>query len=120
VFAAKAAAKPNVIVIYNDDQGYQDLGCFGSPNIQTPRIDQLAKEGVRFTEFYSSSSVRSGNWKYNKSQAFTGAKHTRTDESSALYNLKDDIRESKNVIAQHPEIAARLAKALDEHLIRVK
>lgn len=61
IFAAPAAEKPNVIIIYNDDQGYQDLGCFGSPNISTPRIDQLAKEGVRFTNFYSSSSVCSAS-----------------------------------------------------------
>jgi len=61
LFAAHAAEKPNVIIIYNDDQGYQDLGCFGSPNILTPRIDQLAKEGVRFTNFYSSSSVCSAS-----------------------------------------------------------
>jgi len=60
-FAASAAEKPNVIIIYNDDQGYQDLGCFGSPNISTPRIDQLAKEGMRFTDFYSSSSVCSAS-----------------------------------------------------------
>jgi len=60
-FTAQAAEKPNVIIIYNDDQGYQDLGCFGSPNILTPRIDQLAKEGVRFTNFYSSSPVCSAS-----------------------------------------------------------
>jgi arylsulfatase A len=68
----------------------------------------------------SGQAVRSGDWKYHKSQTFTVAKKTRKDESPALYNLKDDIGETKNVIAQHPEIAARLAKALDDHLIRVK
>ena len=40
-----------------DDQGYQDLGCFGSPNIKTPNIDQMAAEGMRFTDFYAASSV---------------------------------------------------------------
>ena len=35
-------SKPNFVVIFTDDQGYQDLGCFGSPDIRTPRIDQMA------------------------------------------------------------------------------
>jgi len=52
-----ADTKPNVIIIFTDDQGYQDLGCFGSPNIKTPHIDQMAKEGMRFTDFYSAASV---------------------------------------------------------------
>ena len=36
-----------------DDQGYQDLGCYGSPEIKTPRLDQMAQEGMRFTSFYA-------------------------------------------------------------------
>jgi arylsulfatase A len=55
--AAEAKDKPNFIVIFIDDQGYQDLGCFGSPNIKTPNIDQMAKDGMRFTDFYSAASV---------------------------------------------------------------
>ena len=51
----------NVIVIFTDDQGYQDLGCFGSPNIRTPRIDQMAKEGMRLTSFYSANPVCSAS-----------------------------------------------------------
>jgi arylsulfatase A len=46
--------KPNFIIILTDDQGYQDLGCFGSPNIKTPHIDRMAAEGIRFTDFYVS------------------------------------------------------------------
>ena len=46
-------SKPNFIIIFTDDQGYQDLGCFGSPTIKTPNIDQLAQEGMRFTSFYA-------------------------------------------------------------------
>ena len=44
---------PNVVVIFTDDQGYQDLGCYGSPDIKTPRIDQMAAEGMKFTSFYA-------------------------------------------------------------------
>ena len=51
--ALHAAAKPNFIIILCDDLGYNDLGCFGSPLIATPRIDQLAREGMRFTSFYA-------------------------------------------------------------------
>ena len=59
--AAAANDKPNIIVIFNDDQGYQDLGCFGSPDIKTPRIDQMAAEGMKFTSFMVASSVCSAS-----------------------------------------------------------
>lgn len=49
--------KPNVVIIFTDDQGYQDLGCYGSPDIRTPHLDQLAEEGMRFTDFYVVASV---------------------------------------------------------------
>jgi len=48
-----AGRKPNFIIIYTDDQGYNDLGCYGSPLIETPRIDRMAAEGIRFTSFYA-------------------------------------------------------------------
>ncbi|MCW1916130.1 sulfatase-like hydrolase/transferase [Luteolibacter sp. GHJ8] len=51
------AAPPNVIVIFTDDQGYADAGCYGSPDFKTPSIDRLAREGVRFTRFYAGSAV---------------------------------------------------------------
>ena len=44
--------RPNFIVVFVDDQGYQDLGCYGSPLIETPHIDRMASEGIRFTDFY--------------------------------------------------------------------
>ncbi len=49
--------KPNVIIIFTDDQGYQDIGCFGAEEIATPRLDRMAKEGRRFTDFYCASPV---------------------------------------------------------------
>ena len=48
-----AAQKPNFVVIFTDDQGYADLGCFGSPENKTPVLDQLASEGTKFTSFYA-------------------------------------------------------------------
>lgn len=50
--AINAADKPNVILIFTDDQGYGDLGCYGNTKIKTPNLDQMAKEGIRFTDFY--------------------------------------------------------------------
>ena len=47
--------KPNFAIIMTDDQGYQDLGCYGSPDIKTPRIDQMARERMKFTSFYARS-----------------------------------------------------------------
>src|SRR5688572_7509925 len=52
-----APPPPNIILILTDDQGYNDLGCYGSRNIKTPRIDRMAAEGVRFTDFYAPASV---------------------------------------------------------------
>ncbi len=48
-----ANKKPNFILIFTDDLGYQDLGCFGSPTIKTPNIDKMATEGMKFTSFYA-------------------------------------------------------------------
>lgn len=55
--ASVAEPLPNFVVIFTDDQGYQDVGCFGSPDIQTPNLDQMASEGIRFTDFYVGASV---------------------------------------------------------------
>jgi arylsulfatase A-like enzyme len=57
VTAEAAAKQPNFIIIFTDDQGYQDLGCFGSPDIETPAIDRMAEEGVRMTSFYAGAPV---------------------------------------------------------------
>ena len=70
------AARPNVVIIFTDDQGYADLACYGNTKNKTPRLDQLAKEGTRFTSFYSQTvcgpsrsalltgrqPIRSGGW----------------------------------------------------------
>jgi len=57
VRAAGPARPPNVLLILADDLGYGDLGCFGQTRIRTPHLDRLAREGMRFTQFYSASTV---------------------------------------------------------------
>jgi arylsulfatase A-like enzyme len=55
--AVADARPPNVVLILADDLGYGDLGCYGQKRIQTPNIDRLAKEGMRFTDFYAGCTV---------------------------------------------------------------
>ncbi|MBC8372142.1 MAG: sulfatase-like hydrolase/transferase [Planctomycetes bacterium] len=49
--AKPAAKKPNFVLIFIDDMGYGDIGCFGSKANRTPRLDQMAAEGMKFTSF---------------------------------------------------------------------
>jgi len=51
------ARRPNIILVMADDLGYRELGCFGQEKIQTPNIDRLAEEGMKFARFYSGSPV---------------------------------------------------------------
>ncbi|MBC9798023.1 sulfatase family protein [Sinomicrobium weinanense] len=54
---AQAQQKPNVVILYMDDLGYGDLGCYGATGLQTPNIDKLAEGGVRFTNGYAASAT---------------------------------------------------------------
>ena len=53
IVAEEAAPQPNILIIFTDDQGWADLACYGNTKHKTPRMDQLAKEGTRFTSFYA-------------------------------------------------------------------
>jgi len=53
----KRTARPNLVIIFCDDLGYGDIGCFGSTKHHTPNLDRMAAEGMRFTSFYSTCSV---------------------------------------------------------------
>jgi arylsulfatase A-like enzyme len=55
--SAFAVEKPNVIIIMADDLGYGDLGCYGNTKVKTPNLDQMATEGIRFTDFHSNGPV---------------------------------------------------------------
>ena len=57
-FSARAESKkPNFIFILIDDQGYYDLGCYGATEVKTPRIDAMAREGIRFTDYYAAAPI---------------------------------------------------------------
>jgi arylsulfatase A-like enzyme len=83
---AQTADKPNFIIIFTDDQGYQDVGCFGSPSIKTPRLDQMAKEGMRFTDFYA--------------QTVCGP--SRSSLLTGCYPLR--VAKQNNTVEHHPKV----------------
>jgi arylsulfatase A-like enzyme len=66
--------KPNLIWIMADDLGYGDLGCYGQKEIQTPQLDKMASEGMRFTQFYSGATVCAPS----RSVLMTGLHHGHT------------------------------------------
>lgn len=77
---------PNFVIIMTDDQGYQDLGCYGSPDIATPEIDRMAREGMRFTDFYAAAPICSPS----RAALLTGCYPPRTGVTRVLFP-KDDI-----------------------------
>jgi arylsulfatase A-like enzyme len=58
---ARADRPPNVVIILADDQGYADIGCYGAKDFATPNLDRMAREGVRFTDFYVAQPVCSAS-----------------------------------------------------------
>ena len=72
---------PNIVFILADDLGYGDLGCYQCTDIQTPHLDQLAKDGVRFTDFYANAAVCSPT----RIAFLTGRYQQRLGMDNALY-----------------------------------
>jgi arylsulfatase A-like enzyme len=110
-----AAARPNLIVILVDDLGYGDLGCFGSTSIRTPRIDRLATEGTRFTDFYvqivcgpsrsalltGRQPVRSGGWSMPASEITIAELLQRQGYATACFG-KWDVSNRAPIIERMP------------------
>ena len=95
--AAAAAEKPNVIIIFADDQGYQDVGCFGSPKIKTPHLDKMATEGMRFTDFYSASAICSPS----RAALLTGCYPPRVGFTAVLWpNSSTGLNPAETTIAE--------------------
>lgn len=59
--AVRRNAPPNIVLIFCDDLGYADVGCFGAQGLATPNLDRLAQEGMRFTDFYAAQAVCSAS-----------------------------------------------------------
>ena len=59
VASMQAETKPNVVVIYVDDMGIGDIGCYGGKFVPTPNIDKIAQDGLLFNQYYSSAPVSS-------------------------------------------------------------
>jgi len=79
--AVEAAERPpNIIVIVTDDQGYADVGVYGAQGFQTPNLDRMAGEGIRFTDFHVSSPVCSAS----RAALLTGCYHVRVGIHGAL------------------------------------
>ena len=71
---------PNIIIIFTDDQGYGDLGCYGAQGFETPNIDSMAKDGMLFTDFYVSQAVCSAS----RASLMTGSYAERVGIQGAL------------------------------------
>ena len=82
---------PNIVIVLTDDQGYQDLGSFGSPNILTPNLDKVSKEGARLLSFYSAQAVCSAS----RAALLTGSYPNRIGISGAL-SPKSTVGINKN------------------------
>lgn len=91
------AQPPNIIIIFTDDQGYQDLGCFGSPDIKTPHLDKMAQEGIKLTSFYSAQAVCSAS----RAALLTGCYPNRLGIHGALFpNSKKGLNPAETTIAE--------------------
>jgi len=87
---ANIKKRPNIIFIMADDLGYADLGCYGQKYIQTPNIDALAREGMRFTQCYAGACVCAPSRSVLMTGQHTG--HTRIRENKCIVGgVKDEI-----------------------------
>jgi len=100
---ARLMKLPNFVVILTDDQGYQDVGCFGSPNIQTPNLDRMAAEGMRFTDFQVAQAVCSAS----RAALMTGCYSNRVGIVGALFP------QSRHGISDREMTLAQLVKQRD-------
>ncbi len=81
-----APQKPNIVFIFADDLGYKDLGCYGNPFNQTPHLDTLAQQGMKFTQAYVASPVCSPS----RAALLTGKHPARLHLTNFLVGLRED------------------------------
>lgn len=95
---AQQSKQPNIIHIVMDDVGYDDLSCYGSPDIKTPNIDALAQNGMKFTEFYAPHGTSTPS----RASLLTGRYAPRVNEGQGLYVL---FPHSKNGLEDEMEVS---------------
>ncbi len=89
--AREATALPNVVLIFTDDQGYGDVGCYGARDLKTPNMDRLAAEGRRFTSFYVAQAVCTAS----RAALMSGCYPTRVSMAGALNHT--------STVGSHPD-----------------
>ncbi|MDT0539087.1 sulfatase [Croceitalea sp. P059] len=93
----KSDSLPNIVLIFTDDQGYQDVGVFGSPNIRTPHLNKMASEGLKLTNFYAAQAVCSAS----RAAILTGCYPNRISIHGALMpNAKIGLAHQEVTIAE--------------------
>jgi arylsulfatase A len=100
--SVRAQERPNIILIFTDDQGYGDVGCFGAKGFQTPNLDRMAAQGIRFTSFYVNCPVCSGS----RAALMTGRHFQRTGVPPVMFPG------NKNGLSPEEITIARLLKRL--------
>lgn len=97
-FAWGAERPPNIVLVFADDLGYADLGCFGSTKIRTPNIDSIARDGIRLTNFHVPQAVCSAS----RTALLTGCYPNRVGILGALGpNSKNGIKDSENLLSEY-------------------
>jgi arylsulfatase len=94
--AGKSKPKPNFVIFLTDDQGYNDVGCFGSPNIKTPNFDRMAREGIKLTSFYVGSPVCGPS----RAALMTGSYPMRIAEPKNRKNLHTEAHDKEIMIPE--------------------
>lgn len=97
-----AAKRPNIVVLLADDLGWKDIGCYGGP-VNTPTLDRLAAEGVRFTDFHAGAATCSPS----RATLLTGRQHLRT----GIYGVLQDHLHNAHLLKREVTIAEVLQRA---------
>ncbi|MHC4742833.1 MAG: sulfatase-like hydrolase/transferase [Planctomycetota bacterium] len=103
---AKQPRKPNVLLIYTDDQGTLDVNCYGSTDLYTPAMDNLAKTGVRFTQAYAHTVCCP-----SRSMLLTGRHPQRSNVNNWMQGNAKDAKKGLNMFKSELTIAEVLKSA---------
>src|SRR5687767_14227986 len=100
----RSSAPPNIVFILADDLGYGELGSYGQRRIRTPRLDRMAAEGMRFTQFYAGSTVCAPSRGTLLTGLHTGHAHVRDNHELGGF-LDEEERGQLPLPAGHPTVA---------------